>query len=714
MYTRPATRDRDFDRLLRTSYGLPPNRPPARRGGRSVTMSTDTGTEVLPQPGVLPAPPEEPTEYVVDREPVDLPQPAEPAEPGPAPVPTPAPLPGPAAPPLDAPAAPAAQAAPAPATPPPPATVPAPAGVPVPPAPATAAAPDPAPASGEPVSLPASLASSPLTTDDLAADLRNILSGSAPPDPGPPVEQPPVADPGRPLPESKNEQAIFDKIAQSMQYANSFDLGSVDLRNRFNQFDRQADARRAPARTAPRVSAPSEAAPAADQTEMFWRSLPPGALSGVPLVDGCRTGVAALSVPEHSVPMYDTGEHVQAGGDLYPDQLPVNGVLFSYGQVMAMGDLYDDVSDLRSAQPAELNALKALIVEDTNHYTGRGGNGVSNQRWNDATDKRYLALADVNYAHFSPPSVLKMTDATSQPDNRQAWERYHEQAIAEMRSIVAANPNSSPAPFGPLTTNAFGDHFLTDAFAAGHLVNKEVVMERVRSAFYSGGTTLSSAGTAFLGRLAAACWARKPVRDVFSPLEQFEGSLLGLKHFNFDTENMFRRLLVGIAEQAPSKVLNLPLKALHDHLNEVGVEVANDAGDEPWPLKGDGHLAGTRTLPIMKRAVQQSVDNILSPEILVSEAPRGPLSLSTHPALLARVWKHVPQPTAAGRAQALAALATYTDLGSTVLLNKAAEVIEKQAPFIAGELIDNRIVRHEDGADFEWNGSAWARRRSAS
>jgi len=519
-----------------------------------------------------------------------------------------------------------------------------------------------------------------------------------------------VPDPGRPLPESKNEQAIFDKIAQSMEYANTFDLGQVDLlRRRFDHFDRQADARRTPARGEPLSAAQSVAAPAAGQAEQLWRSLPPGSLAGLPVVDGCAPGSSTLSTPEHSVPMYDTGEHVLAGGDLYPDQLTVGGVRFSYGQLMAMGDLYDDVKELTSAPAAELNALKALIVEDTRHYSGGGGSGVSNKRWNDATGKRYLALADENYTHFSPPSVLGMTDATARSDNKAEWVRYHEQAIAEMKALVAANPNADPAPFGPLTTNAFGDHFLTDAFAAGHLVNKEVVMDRVRAAFYSGGTTLSAAGKDFLTRLAAACWARKPVRDVFSPLEQYDG-VLGIKHFNFDTENMFHKLLEGIAEQAPSKVLNLPLKALHDHLNEVGVEVTNDAGDVPWRLKGDGHLKESPTLAIMKRAVQQSVDNILSPEILVSE-DHGPLSLSSHPALVARVWKHVPRPTAAGRAEALAALTTYTDLGSAVLLNKAAEVIEGQAPFIAGELIDRKIVRHEDGAGFGWTGTKWEKRR---
>ena len=235
-----------------------------------------------------------------------------------------------------------------------------------------------------------------------------------------------------------------------------------------------------------------------------------------------------------------------------------------------------------------------------------------------------------------------MTNPTTKPDNKSTWERYHEQAIAEMRAIVAANPNASPSPFGPLTTNAFGDHFLTDAFAAGHLVNKELVIDRFRSAFYAPGTnSLSAAGAAFLQRLAAACWARKPVRDTFSPLEEVETRLL--KHWNIDTENAFRKLLVGIAEQAPTKVQNLALKALHDHLNEVGVEVDERRRRRRLDAQGG-------RVPDL---VEDAADHAARGEAVGRQhhrpgdpgqrGSRGPLSLSSHPALLAHVWKHVPR-----------------------------------------------------------------------
>jgi hypothetical protein len=46
---------------------------------------------------------------------------------------------------------------------------------------------------------------------------------------------------GSPGAQSHNSQAIFDKIAQSMQYANKYDLGTVEMENRFADFDRMLD-----------------------------------------------------------------------------------------------------------------------------------------------------------------------------------------------------------------------------------------------------------------------------------------------------------------------------------------------------------------------------------------------------------------------------------------------------------------------------------------
>jgi hypothetical protein len=87
------------------------------------------------------------------------------------------------------------------------------------------------------------------TEDDFMSDMHAIINGQKVFDPasGKTIERDKLLNqkPGKTespaqeqaQPEIKNEHAIFDKIAQSMQYANAYDLGSVDIENRFNDFD---------------------------------------------------------------------------------------------------------------------------------------------------------------------------------------------------------------------------------------------------------------------------------------------------------------------------------------------------------------------------------------------------------------------------------------------------------------------------------------------
>ncbi len=90
--------------------------------------------------------------------------------------------------------------------------------------------------------------------DDLNADLEAILRGEKIYDPATkktidknqastPAAQAVNNTPNTPapLPDTTSEHAIFDRIAQSMQYANAYDLGSVDIEKRFSEFDRVDD-----------------------------------------------------------------------------------------------------------------------------------------------------------------------------------------------------------------------------------------------------------------------------------------------------------------------------------------------------------------------------------------------------------------------------------------------------------------------------------------
>ncbi|MBK8610183.1 MAG: M15 family metallopeptidase [Chitinophagaceae bacterium] len=88
--------------------------------------------------------------------------------------------------------------------------------------------------------------------DDFARDMQAILTGKKVFDPvnkktvdksalqNPQPNKPPKNDPPSP-PLSENKHIIFDQIAKSMEFAEAYDLGSIDLEKRFSDFDKIMD-----------------------------------------------------------------------------------------------------------------------------------------------------------------------------------------------------------------------------------------------------------------------------------------------------------------------------------------------------------------------------------------------------------------------------------------------------------------------------------------
>ncbi len=105
--------------------------------------------------------------------------------------------------------------------------------------------------------------------DDFINDMKAILSGEKTFDPvtkkavdsrsG--AQSRPQAPPASGA-EANDGHAIFKKIAENMQYANAYDLGTVELENRFADFDRIEDIRRSAKRPATQSHTPAKPAPA--------------------------------------------------------------------------------------------------------------------------------------------------------------------------------------------------------------------------------------------------------------------------------------------------------------------------------------------------------------------------------------------------------------------------------------------------------------------
>jgi hypothetical protein len=114
----------------------------------------------------------------------------------------------------------------------------------------------------------------------------------------------------------------------------------------------------------------------------------------------------------------------------------------TYGEVLALsGDFYRGWDALNNAPLWEVITLIALI---------RGHPTTTDLQ--EATGGRYLALATQNVEHFSNVAVGRR--------NVDVWRRMHIDAIAEAR---AGRTNTA---WG---INGMADHYLTDAFAGGHI-----------------------------------------------------------------------------------------------------------------------------------------------------------------------------------------------------------------------------------------------------
>ncbi len=355
----------------------------------------------------------------------------------------------------------------------------------------------------------------------------------------------------------------------------------------------------------------------------------------------------------------------------------LGGRSIAYGQGIAMGDLFKDPQHLLTASDATLKGLQDLIDKDKPHP-----GSVTTEEWDRATGPatggKYTELALENEPHFAPSNpALATVSGKSAGDNKSSWEKYHAQAITESQ---AGDRDKA------LAINAFADHFLTDAFAAGHLFNKRDVMETFnRQLPVDAKGKFTPASAAFFDAVAAAAFTGA-VKTEFSKYETvaYKGIIF---RPNINSASRFSQLLQGIHSAEPDILSGAVTKAVHDTLNREpgGVEVENNMGDK-WTVSGDASLndislnpGNADTLRIGRKAVAQSQLNVLD----AYKAIR-PMDL---PALYKRVWDYVPHPTVVGAATVSKEITTGTDPKSAALIKSVSGMITANYPIILDKLV---------------------------
>ena len=261
-------------------------------------------------------------------------------------------------------------------------------------------------------------------------------------------------------------------------------------------------------------------------------------------------------------------------------------------------------------------------------------------------------------------------------NHKKEWEKHHRAAL---------DTSKSGRKDQAMMTNAFGDHFLTDAFAAGHLINKRDVMEKFKSQLKlnSKGKEFTKGSKKFFDAVAADAFTGS-VKTEFSKYETYDAYFLGWNP-NIHTVSRFSTLLQGIHKEEPDLLANAVAKGAHDKLNAVpgGLPVENAMGDA-WKLSGDGTL-NADTKKVALKAVAQSQLNVIS--------VYNTAAAIKYAALFPKVWNYTPRPSASGMKQLVAAVDTGTDVNSAELKKAVVKLIKANYKLIIDELVKRKKLK---------------------
>ena len=150
----------------------------------------------------------------------------------------------------------------------------------------------------------------------------------------------------------------------------------------------------------------------------------------------------------------------------------VGGVNMSYGKLSAMADFFEKYSGLLSGKKKNLAELSRLVdLEGILGVKHIMKSDTMDLLYQAVTEGGYLKLALKNFEHFTYPKGPE----TKTPANVNAWKRYHQQALNIINKARTLNSKGKGGKAikrlsEAMSINAYGDHFVSDAFPTGHLI----------------------------------------------------------------------------------------------------------------------------------------------------------------------------------------------------------------------------------------------------
>lgn len=267
------------------------------------------------------------------------------------------------------------------------------------------------------------------------------------------------------------------------------------------------------------------------------------------------------------------------------------GYFISYGDMVAMaGDHFTDIDEMRRfAQkqgkgPGTRGEIEYVLWDI--HGKPKPKPNKWDAKAEEAADKRYYDLALNNPSHFLNASegderrttVEKADDLKNgtQPLNAVAgYSHYHFRALKE--AFEAGKQGKSIAP--ALAVEAFGAHYLTDAFASGHL---RTPRQSIKQYWHS---RMPMFNYNLKGYIAEKL-AEKLETKIYGGVPSEEGVYKGM----FGKKGALQKVTEMIDRKGFLTFGDVVSGALHDYDNLKGVEVTVEGHKQPIHFQGDGTL----------------------------------------------------------------------------------------------------------------------------
>jgi hypothetical protein len=364
-----------------------------------------------------------------------------------------------------------------------------------------------------------------------------------------------------------------------------------------------------------------------------------------------------------------------AAGEMPRLRLRKSGVELGYDEIVALGDFYPSDDAMHNAPREELTNAEGTGVLDVIRAEVRGRRKGLDAAYQKATQWRDVVRYDRLGKRLGTEGEFELgftpTPAKPEPgtpgtsylelaksdihfarENRATWEKGHNDAVdkADRARLERDGTKRRDLENDAYTTNALADHFLTDAFAAGHLIYKSQFRKVAAEFVEQNHDKIVDAVAHSLVRdhrgavFELVSWKVRKI-PVLGSLPIL-GGLFGLIGGAFAwlatflvpgfVENRVKNVILDLEKRPDQKglLVNLASKVAHDHYNRQGVEVVNQRGDR-WRTFGDENLNRSST-----------TWQLLSLAVLRSRADVAETLRSRRPPDILDAWSYVPIPPA--------------------------------------------------------------------